>query len=147
MANKTLKFDLKREGFPIEIGSTKFFFGTSVEDLTRFFTVMDEVEKEIVELSKVIDLEKVRAELSEDNIDEVLKMQKELARIQYDAMLGEGAFEKIYAEFPYVDVLEEKFDDIALHVSERLEVETTKRVDKVNKKKAEAMKKKASKKK
>lgn len=147
MAKDILKFELEREGFPIEIGSAKFFFGTSVEDLTRFFTVMDEVEEEIIALNKELDAGKLEEELSADNVNEYMKMQYELARIQFDAMLGEGAYEKIYKEFPYTDVLLEKFDDIALHVSERLEEETGKRIDRHNNKKAEAMKKKALKKK
>lgn len=146
MSEQTLKFELEREGFPIEIGSSKFFFGTSVEDLTRFFTLLDDVEKEAAKLADQIDAKKITDEVTAENVDEIMKLQRGIAKIQYDAALGEGAFEKIYEEFPYIDVLLEKYDEIDFHIAERVEKETTLRADKFNKKKAEMMKKKAIKK-
>lgn len=47
-----MQFEIKRSGFPINIGEIEFFFGTTVEELTRFFDVQDEVEEKIAPLVK-----------------------------------------------------------------------------------------------
>ena len=47
-----MQFEIKRSGFPINIGEIDFFFGTTVEELTRFFDVQDEVEEKIAPLMK-----------------------------------------------------------------------------------------------
>lgn len=37
MTAEVLKFDIQREGFPIEVAGVEFFFGTSAEELQKFF--------------------------------------------------------------------------------------------------------------
>lgn len=138
-----IKFKLERQGFPISIGDNNFFIGTSMEDLQKFFIDQEKVEEKIKKIQ--IDIKEISTKegISKEKADTVIKKTKELTKVQYDSMLGPGAFDQIYTKFPYVDVLLENFDDIAVAISDRIEQDTEKRKDKYNNKKAELMKKKA----
>lgn len=146
MSKKALEFELKREGFPVNIGPVEFFVGTSIEDLQKFFGIQDEVEKKVNALKKQINAIDKLEDATQKEVSEAVSLTKELTRIQYDAALGEGAFDKIYKAFPYTDVLAEKLDDIVLAIADRVSEETAKRADKYNKKKADLLKKKMQKK-
>lgn len=64
-----------------------------------------------------------------------LERNRELTRVHYGAMLGAGSFDKIYAIYPYVDVLLDNFDLIAESVTDCIETETEKWKDHYNKEK------------
>ena len=90
-----MQFEIKRSGFPINIGEIEFFFGTTVEELTRFFDVQDELEDKIAPLMKkreklVIDQEN----MTKSDAESLIEISNELNAIQYDALLGEGSYEK-----------------------------------------------------
>ncbi|MBO6418201.1 hypothetical protein ACK4CS_17725 [Enterococcus gallinarum] len=139
-----MNFEIKRSGFPINIGKIEFFFGTTVEELTRFFDIQDEVEEKITPLLKkreklVIDQENITKSDAQNLID----ISNELNAIQYDALLGEGSYEKIYLEYPDAVQLFDLFDPIAENVAEAIENDAKEREDKLAQRKANMLKKKA----
>ncbi|OJG96676.1 hypothetical protein RV18_GL001962 [Enterococcus termitis] len=145
--SKSLDFELKREGFPVNVGPVEFFIGTSIEDLQRFFGLQEEIDKKIEDLSKQLNTIENLEKANQKELELAVELTKELTRIQYDAALGDGAFDKIYEVFPHTDVLAEQLDTIMFAIAERISEETAKRSDKYNKKKADLLKKKMKKKK
>lgn len=139
-----MKFDIKRSGFPINIGTLGFFFGTSVEELTRFFDVQEELEDKINPLVKkreklAIDQENI----TKNDANTLISISNEMNAIQYDALLGDGSYEKIYAEYPDAVQLFDLFDSIAENVAEAIENDAKDREDKLAERKAKMLKKKA----
>ena len=139
-----MQFEIKRSGFPINIGEIEFFFGTTVEELTRFFDVQDEVEEKIAPLVKkreklVIDQENI----TKRDAESLIEISNELNAIQYDALLGEGSYEKIYSKYQDAVQLFDLFDPIAENVAEAIENDAKEREDKLAQRKANMLKKKA----
>ena len=139
-----MKFDIKRSGFPINIGTLEFFFGTSVEELTRFFDVQEELEDKINPLAKkreklAIDQENI----TKNDANALISISNEMNAIQYDALLGDGSYEKIYAEYPDAIQLFDLFDSIAENVAEAIENDAKDREDRLAERKANMLKKKA----
>lgn len=139
-----MQFEIKRSGFPINIGEIEFFFGTTVEELTRFFDVQDEVEEKIAPLVKkreklVIDQEN----MTKSDAQSLIEISNELNAIQYDALLGEGSYEKIYSKYQDAVQLFDLFDPIAENVAEAIENDAKEREDKLAQRKANMLKKKA----
>lgn len=139
-----MQFEIKRSGFPINIGEIEFFFGTTVEELTRFFDVQDEVEEKIAPLMKkreklVIDQEN----MTKSDAQSLIEISNELNAIQYDALLGEGSYEKIYSKYQDAVQLFDLFDPIAENVAEAIENDAKEREDKLAQRKANMLKKKA----
>lgn len=139
-----MQFEVKRSGFPINIGEIEFFFGTTVEELTRFFDVQDEVEEKIAPLVKkreklVIDQENI----TKRDAESLIEISNELNAIQYDALLGDGSYEKIYSKYQDAIQLFDLFDPIAENVAEAIENDAKDREDKLAQRKANMLKKKA----
>ncbi|NCE16494.1 hypothetical protein FSZ06_05730 [Enterococcus gallinarum] len=139
-----MQFEIKRSGFPINIGEIEFFFGTTVEELTRFFDVQDEVEEKIAPLVKkreklVIDQENI----TKSDAESLIEISNELNAIQYDALLGDGSYEKIYSKYQDAIQLFDLFDPIAENVAEAIENDAKDREDKLAQRKANMLKKKA----
>lgn len=139
-----MQFEIKRSGFPINIGEIEFFFGTTVEELTRFFDVQDEVEEKIAPLVKkreklVIDQENI----TKSDTESLIEISNELNAIQYDALLGDGSYEKIYSKYQDAIQLFDLFDPIAENVAEAIENDAKDREDKLAQRKANMLKKKA----
>lgn len=138
-----MEFKIIRQGFPIKIGELEFFFGTTPEELTRFFDVQEEFEDKAKECQDKLKLIKnVEAPTKEDTLL-IIELTKELATCEYDSLLGEGSFEKIYSVYPDVEQLVDLFDSISFEVAEAIEKEALKRKDTLSKKKADLLKKKA----
>lgn len=152
-----LNFELKKNGFPINIGGVEFFFETSTEKLKEFFVRQElyeaEFEKLQVEFTTLTGISELDEEIPEEyakmkvEIDKMLDLTKRTTRADYDALLGEGAFDKIYEAFHDLDKLKEVFYDIEDAVAEAIVKDSEKRADKFNAKRAEVLKKKALKRK
>lgn len=139
-----MKFEVKRSGFPINIGKLEFFFGTSVEELTRFFEVQDEIEEKIQPLMSAREkLTKNKGDATSDDVKELINVSNQLNTIQYDALLGDGSYEKIYAEHPDAVQLFDLFDLISENVAEALENDAKDREDRLSERRANLIKKKA----
>lgn len=142
MSNK-LSFQLEKKGFPVKLGELEFFFGTTTEELTRFFDVQSEFDERAKELKNQLKQIKNTDKPDKEDTLQILRISKELAKAEYDALLGEGSFEKIYSVYPDVEQLIDLFDPISFEVAEAIEKEALKRKDSITKKKSELMKKRA----
>lgn len=139
-----MKFEVKRSGFPINIGILEFFFGTSIEELTRFFEVQDEIEEKLQPLLNMREsLTKNKGEITSNDVKELIKVSNDLNVIQYDALLGEGSYSKIYSEYPDSVQLFDLFDPIAENVAEAIENDAKDREDRLSERRANLIKKKA----
>ena len=76
-----------------------------------------------------------------------MAVTEKLLRLKYDYILGDGAFDKIYATFKDIDRLEEIFDSIESAVNDAILENASKRADNYEQKRNEILKKKALKKK
>ncbi|EOD7435749.1 hypothetical protein ACJQ40_000182 [Enterococcus faecium] len=142
MSNK-VSFQLEKKGFPVNIGEVEFFFGTTTEELTRFFDVQAEFENKAKELKQQLKQIKNIDEPKKEDAIQIVDLTKKLAKAQYDSLLGEGSFEKIYSVYPDAEQLIEIFDPISFEIAEAIEKEALKRKDIISKKKADLLKKKA----
>ena len=103
----TIKIKIDKPTIPIEFGKLKFEFDTSDESVEKFYGGIDKVQSDLTDL-----------ELVEGD---VFNAPKEALRKGYNHVLGDGAFEKIYKEYPSVMSLTGPFATLMEHVSEKLE--------------------------
>jgi hypothetical protein len=101
-----LQFDIQRTGFPIKIGDIEFHFDVSHEAMREFIEKDQKVREQLQEIGKKSD------EIQKSDDDELTKadksfeLKKEELTLQYDALFGDGSFEKIYNKYPDVRQLE-----------------------------------------
>lgn len=148
-----VKIELKRTGFPVEIGNVELWFDSSMENLRRFVNI-DEIAKErLTEVSerakhvhfpKEITDETVE-EIPDKDIDEAFSINKEFIAIQYDIMFGDGAFKKIYKEHPDLAALEDALDIVGAAITEKIEEFASERAGKYEKEKLKLIEKKKKK--
>jgi len=93
---KELKLDVKKTGLPIKIGDMEFFFAYSIESVERHEKVYKDALKEVENI-----------ETNSDNVGDEIKAMKEALTVAYDALLGQGTFDKLYAEYGDVMALSE----------------------------------------
>ncbi|MCU7701413.1 hypothetical protein ODV97_17995 [Enterococcus gallinarum] len=146
LKNKRRKIDgisNRKRGFPIKIGELEFFFGTTVEELTRFFDAQEEYEAKVKECEeKLKSIKNIDQPTKEDTLL-IVELSEELATVKYDALLGEGAFKEIYEKYTDIEQLLDLFETLEFEVAEKIANESAKRQDAVSKKKADLLKKKA----
>ncbi len=138
-----MEFQIEKRGFPIKIGELEFFFGTTVEELTRFFDAQEEYEAKVKECEeKLKSIKNIDQPTKEDTLL-ILELSEELATVKYDALLEEGAFKEIYKKYTDIEQLLDLFETLEFEVAEKIANESAKRKDAVSKKKADLLKKKA----
>ncbi|MDN3074143.1 hypothetical protein [Enterococcus faecalis] len=138
-----MEFKIEKRGFPIKIGELEFFFGTTVEELTRFFDAQEEYEAKVKECEeKLKSIKNIDQPTKEDTLL-IVELSEELATVKYDALLGEGAFKEIYEKYTDIEQLLDLFETLEFEVAEKIANESAKRQDVVSKKKADLLKKKA----
>ncbi|MFA1820552.1 hypothetical protein ACDX78_10275 [Virgibacillus oceani] len=144
-----LKFDIKKSGFPVKIGDIEFWFDDSHEAMREFIEKDNESQKNLDEIKKKSD----EIQASDDNelakADKAFELKKEELTIQYDTMFGDGAFEKLYAEYPNIRELEKILIPIDAAVGEavtkRLEEDKKERSKIIESKKQELLNKQKAK--
>lgn len=106
-----LDIEVKKSGFPVTIGKFEFWLDTSVDNVKRLMDYdinvasrINEIEKEIME--KFGDKEITQYETLERGIE----LGKQCLEIQYDLLLGEGTFAKLYEEYPDLNALTNSLD-------------------------------------
>lgn len=104
-----IKIQTRKPEIPIEIGDLKFSFDTSDESIKEFYAQANEVRK---------GLENITIDDEENAIEQV----KEVLKQGFDVMLGEGAFEQIYALSPSITICTDYF----VQLSEVIKRELTK---------------------
>ena len=150
-----VKIDIKRTGFPVNVGEVELWFDSSIENLKNFVNVEEiarERIKEISEQAKHIHFpeeinEETIQDVEDETIEEAFSVSKEYIAVQYDVIFGEGTFKKLYEVYPDVFALEDAFDLIADGVAERLEEENEIRTQKYQETKMSLLDKKKQKKK
>lgn len=152
-----IKIDIKRTGFPVQIGSLELWFDSSIENLRRFFNIEEiaqEKLKEAREKAKHIhfpedmDWENVE-DLDVKTVDAAFDLNKEFIAAQYDIIFGDGTFKKIYKEYPDIVALQQALDPIGVAIAEKIESqeqERKKEVEKTQQEIIERMKQKRKKK-
>lgn len=148
-----VKVEIKRTGFPVEIGDIELWFDSSVENLKNFANLekvsrekLDKVSEKAqhVHFPKEINDETIN-EVTEETIEEAFSLTKEFIAIQYDVVFGDGTFKKIYEKYPDIYALEDTLDIVGLAITERLEEEFDKRVSRYHTTKNDLLKKKQAK--
>ena len=94
-------------GFPVLVGTEKFFFSTAEDNVERFLEFQKNPEKYVAKvqaLADSTDLTDKEFKSAEDlpTVDEYreyIGAQKEALKIMYDIMLGEGSFDRLYATY------------------------------------------------
>jgi len=149
-----IKIGIKRTGFPVKIGEIELWFDSSIENLKRFFNIdklAEERLEQTKELAKNIKLpdeineETVKA-MDEQTINDAFNVNKEFIAIQYDLIFGDGAFTKVYEEYPDIMALEDVLEQVGQAVAQKVENMEKERQDKSAVKVSDHLKKKASKK-
>lgn len=149
----TIKIDVKRTGFPIKIGNLDLWFDSSIENLKNFFNIeqitQDRLKKarkkaEHVHFPDDINEENV-LEIEENTINAAFDVHKEFIAIQYDILFGDGAFKKIYDEYPDIIALEGLLKPLGEAIAQKIEEQEQERKSEVEKIKNEYLKKKAQK--
>ncbi|MGG5331617.1 hypothetical protein [Enterococcus sp. AZ163] len=100
-----LKINVERTGFPIELGGHKFFFDCSTEHI-------EEYEEKFAAVGPKLE----KLEQGDDTIEDY----KKALTIGYDAMLGEGTFEKLYDSVPDVVAWINAFYTLAEGIAEKV---------------------------
>ncbi|HFE9852687.1 TPA: hypothetical protein ACGBG5_003150 [Enterococcus faecalis] len=110
---KALEIKVERTGFPIILAGHEFFFDSSPEHLI-------EVQKNYETFEKEINSIEGPSENDVDNLD--LEPYKELLGKGYDVMLGEGTFDKLYADIPDINAWLNAFFDLYSGIADQLDV-------------------------
>lgn len=152
-----LNFELKKNGFPITVGENEFFFDTSMEALAEWAEKEERVNIEVVKAQKEVDeigsISHLNPEIKEEQeeaktkIKQLISAQEKVLRLKYDFILGDGAFDKIYATFKDLDRLAEIFDSISEAVDQAIYDNHAQRAKNYDKQRAAMLKKKATKRK
>lgn len=101
-----IKIQTKQTTIPVEIGENKFEFDASDESIKRFYKATDEMQDK---LEKMKDFE--------GNVEEGREILKEA----FNLVLGDGAFDKIYAEVPSIIVLQDVFLQLSEGIAEEID--------------------------
>lgn len=112
MGKITVGFE--RQGVEVDYAGMEFFFDTNVENLEKFLGMDKEVEQKMQEFikdTKHVD-EKKPEDMTKEDLQLILEKSKEALRLQHDIVLGEGAFDKVYAKYPSIEQCEEKFNQL-----------------------------------
>ena len=150
-----VKIEIKRTGFPVNVGEVELWFDSSIENLKNFVNVEEiarERIKEIAEQAKHIlfpeDInEETIQDVEDETIEDAFSVSKEYIAVQYDVIFGDGTFKKLYEMYPDVFALENAFDLVAEGIAERLEEENKIRAKKYEETKLSLLDKKKQKKK
>lgn len=138
-----MEFKVKQSGFPVVIGELEFFFGTSTEELTNFFTIKEEADKKIAEIQAKIKELKPTSVDNQQDAKKIVELIKELGKVEYDALLGEGAYDSVYEKYPDAEQLLNLFDSISEAIAEQLEKNAEGRQEEMKKRKKRLLQKKA----
>jgi hypothetical protein len=152
--SQEIKIDIQRTGFPVKIGDLELWFDSSLENLRTFFNIEEVAQEKLKEAQDkakhihfpdnidVNDIENIDVK----TIDAAFDVNKEFIAAQYDIIFGDGAFKKIYKQYPDIIALENALDLIGIAIANRIEELESERAKEFDKKKKEYLKKKAKKK-
>lgn len=149
----TIKIDIERTGFPVNIGKLELWFDSSIENLVNFLNAeqiaLDKLKKAQEDAKHYhfpaeVNVETVK-NIDEKTINAAFDVNKEFIAAQYDVVFGDGTFSKIYKEYPDIMALENALNPLTLAISKRIEEQEEERLAEVEKIKNEALNKKSEK--
>lgn len=106
-----LDIEVKKSGFPVTIGKFEFWLDTSVDNVKRLMDYDINVASKINEIEKEIMEKFGDKEITEyETIERGIELGKQCLEIQYDLLLGEGTFAKLYEEYPDLNALTNSLD-------------------------------------
>lgn len=111
-----IRIQTEKPVIPIELGNVKLAFEITDENIQRLYSAQDKFEKEFA-----------------NNTDNSFEGAQAALKKSYDFLLGEGAFDKVYKEFPSTIQLTDYFWQIA----QGIEGELMNRAGNTNKQKAD----------
>lgn len=126
-----VQIEIKRTGFPVKIGNIELWFDSSVENLRNFFDIEEIAQerlKEIREKAEHVHFPKGIENYSIDDfekkdiekIDAAFDINKEFIAVQYEILFGDGAFKRIYDEYPDIWALEKALVPIGQEISKKI---------------------------
>jgi hypothetical protein len=149
-----INIPIKKAGFPVKIGDVELWFDDSIESISDYWIRDEKAKKDLENLYERIEksgLNEVdETNINKDKYDETVALKKEELRIKYDALLGEGAFQKIYENHSDVRELIAIYEPIEEAISrvivERMESYEAERKKEFESKKEDYLNKKQKKK-
>lgn len=154
----TVQIDIQRTGFPVKIGNVELWFDSSLENLRNFFNVDEIAQQKLKEAQEKAQhihfpdgFENYTIEEFEDKdiekIDAAFDVNKEFIAAQYDIIFGDGAFKKIYKEYPDVWALDKALTPIGKEISKKIEEQEKEREQEIKQIENEILAKKKAKRK
>lgn len=119
---KIIEIPVKKSGIKVKIGEIELWFDYSHEGLADYQTRTEKANADLEALDKEKEAAGVR-DLTEDDSDEetyheVIGFKKRELKAKYDSFFGEGTFDKLYAAYPDIMLLECAYWKIDREVSE-----------------------------
>ena len=145
-----IKIDIKRTGFPLKVGDLEFWFDSSIENLRKFFNIDELAQGKLKEAQEKaqhihfpteINVETV-SNMDVKTVDASLDLNREFVAIQYDILLGDGSFKKIYEKYPDIYALEYTLERLGVEISKKIEQLEDERVKEVEDRKTKYLNKK-----
>src|SRR5690625_2936435 len=153
-----VQVEIKRTGFPVKIGNIELWFDSSVENLRKFFNIEEIAQERLKEIKEKAEhvhfpkgIENYSIEEFEEKdiekIDAAFDINKEFIAVQYDILFGDGAFKRIYDEYPDIWALEKALVPIGEQIAERIKEQEQKREQELKQVENEILAKKKAKRK
>ena len=145
-----IKIDIKRTGFPLKVGELEFWFDSSIENLRKFFNIDELAQGKLKEAQEKAQHIHFPAEINEETVsnmevttvDASIDVNKEFIAAQYDILLGDGAFKKIYKKYPDIMALEYTLEQLGVAIADKIEAQEEERAKEIEDKKAKYLNKK-----
>lgn len=114
--------DIQKVEIPVEFGEVSFSFNPSEENILKLQNALSAEDGEFVELRQRLEaVQTIEEDASPEHLQHMIDLAKEVSTKMLDSLLGDGAFEKIYAVYPSLEVVINGFIQLALQLPEEVE--------------------------
>lgn len=120
-----VKIPVKTTQLPIEIGEHTFFIDTSEKGQDAFLKLVSDHAKRTAKISEKLRNGLIKQDTADKNCNK--ELEKTL-----DRLLGDGAYDKLYALSPYNYFIAEYYTEICIAVSEEIGSRDTRIFEKIN---------------
>ena len=120
----SIEIELKKSGFPINVGGHELWFDLRAESVEDYIKIEEKTRKRLAEIQKEI-VDKSLLDESKDvdleRFSGALELTKETTKLNYDLTFGEGTFDKLYNDFPDVQALADAWIKVQACIEVKLE--------------------------
>lgn len=114
--------DIQKVEIPVQFGEVELSFNPSEENILKLQKALGAENGEFTELRKRLDaVQTIEDDASAEHLQDMIDLAKEVATKMLDSILGEGAFEKIYAVYPSLETVINGFIQLALQLPDEVE--------------------------